>query len=325
MPFRCERSDRTVKHPFSSYSVGSWRQARPVWLCLPVLFLLISSFSPLKSQDLLKHQFVEKVKSVVSSSDAVVGVAIKDLSTGEEFFINENEIFPQASSIKIHILAELYRQAGEGKFKLSDIMPLPESVRVGGSGVLGELGNNTVSMSLRDYAVLMIILSDNTATNLLIEKVGMENVNRFLVSNGATKTRLQRVMMDIQAAKEGRENIGTPREVLTVLERLYRGELVSRAASEDMLSILKKPKGGALRAGIPDPVELANKEGEVEGIRCDVGIVFLPGSPYALCVMTKLLLEPADGPRIIREISRAAYGYFERKANSNQYGRRVPR
>lgn len=314
-----------MKHPFFSYSIGSRRQARPVWFCLLVLFLLISSFTLLKAQDLLKQQFVGKVKSIVSSSDAVVGVAIRDLSTGEELFINENEIFPQASSIKIHILAELYRQAGEGKFKLSDIIPLPESVRVGGSGVLGELGKNTVSMSLRDYAVLMIVLSDNTATNLLIEKVGMENVNRFLVSNGATKTKLQRVMMDIQAAKEGRENIGTPREVLAVLDRLYRGELVSRTASEDMLSLLKKPKGGALRAGIPDPVELANKEGEVEGIRCDVGIVFLPGSPYALCVMTKLLLEPADGPRIITEISRATYGYFERKANSNQYGRRVPR
>ncbi|MEX0736418.1 MAG: serine hydrolase [Bacteroidota bacterium] len=111
--------------------------------------------------------------SIVSSSDAVVGVAIKDLTTGEELFINEDEIFPQASSIKIHILAELYRQAEEGKFKLTDIKPLPESVRVGGSGVLGELGKNSVTMSLRDYAVLMVVLSDNTATNLLIEKVGI--------------------------------------------------------------------------------------------------------------------------------------------------------
>lgn len=314
-----------MKKVFPFFHIETFCPALPLQLCLGTLVLLLSSFSPIRAQDLLRQRFVEKVKSIVSSSDAVVGVAMKDLTTGEELFINEDEIFPQASSIKIHILAELYRQAEEGKFKLTDITPLPESVRVGGSGVLGELGKNSVSMSLRDYAVLMIVLSDNTATNLLIEKVGMENVNRFLTSNGATKTRLQRVMMDVQAAKEGRENIGTPREVLRVLERLYRGELVGKKASEDMLAILKKPKGGALRAGIADDVELANKEGEVEGIRCDVGIVFLPESPYVLCVMTKLLLEPGDGRRVISEISRTAYGYFERKANSNQYGRRVPR
>jgi beta-lactamase class A len=314
-----------MKKTFPFSRVVTFRQALPLQLCLGAFVVLLSSFSPLRAQDLLRQRFVEKVKSIVSSSDAVVGVAMKDLTTGEELFINEDEIFPQASSIKIHILAELYRQAEEGKFKLTDITPLPESVRVGGSGVLGELGKNSVSMSLRDYAVLMMVLSDNTATNLLIEKVGMENVNRLLTSNGATKTKLQRVMMDVQAAKEGRENIGTPREVLRVLERLYRGELVSRKASEDMLAILKKPKGGALRAGIPDQVELANKEGEVEGIRCDVGIVFLPGSPYGLCVMTKMLPEPGEGRRVISEISRTAYGYFERKANSNQYGRRVPR
>lgn len=324
IPLHCERSlfvkqvIRMLRSLFRSLNVS-------LGVGIPTVLLVLLAASPAHSEDLLKKKFTEKMHSIVASSDAVVGVAIKDLTTGEEFFINEDEVFPQASSIKIHILAELYRQAGEGAFTLTDIAPLPESVRVGGSGVLDELGRHSVSMSLRDYAVLMIVLSDNTATNLLIDKVGMDRVNRFLVSQGATKTKLQRVMMDVQAAKEGRENIGTPREVLRVLEKLFKGELVSNSASEDMIAILKKPKGGALRAGLPGGIELANKEGEVEGIRCDVGIVFLPGSPYAICVMTKLLLTPEDGPKIISEISRAAYGYFERKANSNQFGRRVPR
>ncbi|MBI3586281.1 MAG: serine hydrolase [Ignavibacteriales bacterium] len=275
--------------------------------------------------DPLKQKFINKLSSIIDGADAVVGVAMKDLKTGEEISINADEIFPQASSIKIHILAELYRQAEQGKFHLSDVLSLPEKARVGGSGVLNELGQNSVSMSIRDYAVLMIVLSDNTATNALIDLVGMENVNKSLRALGATKTKLQRVMMDIKAAAEGRENIGTPKEVMMVLEKLYTGEIISKAASDDMLSILRNEKSGAIKAGLPPNVEVANKEGEVEGIRCDVGIVYLPQAPYLICVMTKLLAKDDDGPKIITEISRVAYSYFERKANSNQYGRRIPK
>ncbi len=287
------------------------------------LFFIPSLVALAQQSDPLRTKYEEKIKSIVNSADAIIGVAVKNLSTGEEFLINGDEVFPQASSIKIHILAELYRQAASGDLKLDEPVQLPARLKVGGSGVLSELGDGTVSMSLRDYAILMIVLSDNTATNLLIEKVGMENVNRFLRSHGATQTKLQRVMMDTEAARVGRENIGTPREVMMILEKLYRGELVSTASSQEMISILKKPKGGSLRSGVPPSVELANKEGEIDGVRCDVGIVYLPKSPYVICVMTKMLATPRDGPLIITEISQATYRYFERKANSNRYGRRI--
>jgi beta-lactamase class A len=288
--------------------------------------LLLVGFRAQGSDDQLKRQFVEKIRSVVDRADAVVGVAVKNLATGEKYLFNENEIFPQASSIKIHILAELFHQAEQGKFRLTDVLPLPAAVRVSGSGVLNELSESGVSMSLRDYAVLMIVVSDNTATNLLIKQVEMENVNRFLQSQGAVKTKLQRVMMDTKAAAEGRENIGTPKEVLMILEKLYKGELVSKKSSEEMLSILKKSKqpDGPIRAGVPADVDVANKEGDLDGVRCDVGIVFLAKSPYAICVMTKYLVHPSEGPKIISEVSRLTYEYFDRKANSNQFGRRLP-
>ena len=286
-----------------------------------VLFMSTASCA----DDPLKGQFVQKLRTIVETSDAVVGVAIKNLATGEKFFINENEVFPQASCIKIHILAELYHQAEQGTIRLGDVLPLSASVRVGGSGVLNELGESSVSMSIRDYAVLMIVLSDNTATNLLIRKVGMENVNTFLRSQGAVKTRLQRMMMDVKAAAEGRENVGTPKEVLMILEKLYRGEIVNKKASEEMLSILQKPKVGPIRAGVPADIVVANKEGDVEGVRCDVGIVSLPKAPYVICVMTKLLVQESDGPRIVTDISRLTYQDFERRANSNQFGRRIPK
>ncbi|MCX6144649.1 MAG: class A beta-lactamase-related serine hydrolase, partial [Ignavibacteriales bacterium] len=300
------------------------RMRTPRGCMLFVLTILIWGSLAHSADDPLKGQFAQKLRSIAETSDAVVGIAIKNLVTGEKIFINENVVFPQASSIKIHILAELFHQAEQGKIRLSDVVPLPSAVRVGGSGVLNELGESSVSMSIRDYAILMIVLSDNTATNFLIKQVGMENVNKLLQSQGAVKTRLQRMMMDVKAAAEGRENIGTPKEVLMILEKLYRGELVNKKSSDDMLLILQKPKKGPIRAGVPADITIANKEGDVEGVRCDVGIVYLPKTPYVICVMTKLLSQESDGPRIITDISRLTYQYIERRANSNQFGRRIP-
>jgi beta-lactamase class A len=305
----------------------SSRGSRAYWGRLIVMTIVLFGSWAHSADDPLKVQFIQRLEGIAGTSNAVVGIAIKNLVTGEKFLINQNEVFPQASSIKIHILAELYHQADQGKIRLSDVLPLPSSVRVGGSGVLNELGESSVSMSIRDYAVLMIVLSDNTATNLLIKQVGMENVNKFLQAQGAEKTKLQRMMMDVKAAAEGRENIGTPKEVMMILEKMYRGEIVNKKASDEMLSILRKPKSeeGPIKAGVPAEIDVAHKGGEIEGVRCDVGIVYLPKAPYVICVMTKLLSHDSDGPRIITEISRQTYDYFERRANSNQFGRRIPK
>ncbi len=289
-----------------------------------LLFIITIQFS-LSQTDLLKEKMVSKIKNIIEQADAVVGVAIKDIRSGEQILINEEEIFPQASSIKIHILSEVYKQASESKFNLTDIRQIQSSYRVGGSGILASLGDKSVSLSIRDYCVLMIVLSDNSATNLLIDLVGMKNVNESLQKNGATKTKLQRVMMDIQSAKEGRENISTPKDVMTILEKMYHGTLVNKQASEDMISLLKLDKDGALKSGIAASVSIANKGGDVEGVRTDVGIVYLENNPYIICVMTKMLQHTEDGPRIITDISREAFNYFERKVNSNQYGRRIPK
>ncbi len=275
--------------------------------------------------DILQQKFTSKLRAIAENSDAVVGIAVKDLKTGQTFLWNENESFPTASSIKIFVLTEIYRQAAEGKFKLTDIKPLPSTSRAGGSGILSMLGEKSVSMSVRDYCVLMMNLSDNTATNLLIELAGMKNINDFAVKNGCTSTKLQRIMMDVQAAKEGRENISSPLDLMTILEKLYRGEVASKLASDDMLFIMGLDKGGDLKAGLPADVAIANKAGEIEGIRCDAGIVYLEKSPYTIAVMTKMLLNDADGGKVISDISRTVFQFMERKANSNQYGRRIPR
>jgi beta-lactamase class A len=92
-----------------------------------------------------------------------------------------------------------------------------------------------------------------------------------------------------------------------------------------MLSIMKLEKEGPLKSGLPSSVLIADKAGDIEGVKCDVGIVFLEGNPYIICVMTKMLLNDTDGSTIITTISKEMYGYIDRKANSNQYGRRIPK
>lgn len=287
------------------------------------IFLFLSFLSA--QTDILRQKFTSTITSIAERSDAIVGIAVKDLRNGETFLLHEKEVFPTASSIKIFILAEVYHQAEEGKFSMTDIRPLPSSSRVGGSGVLALLGENSVSMSIRDYCVLMMNLSDNTATNYLIELVGIKNVNEYAAKNGYPSTKLQRIMMDVKAAKEGRENISSPQDLLLMLERLYRGEIVSKQASADMLAIMKLEKEGWLKSGLPAGIPIANKAGDIEGIKCDAGIVYLESAPYSICVMTKMLLNDPEGGPIITEISKTVYQYFERKANSNQYGRRIPK
>lgn len=285
----------------------------------------LSSMTVSAQSDLLKEKFSARLHRIAGEADAVVGFVIKDLKSGERFALNETEIFPQASSIKIHILTEVYRQAAAGKFSLNDIRPLPSSARVAGSGVLSMLGERTVSMSVRDYCVLMMNLSDNTATNLLIDLVGMKNVNESLVKEGAPETKLQRIMMDYQAAKEGRENIATPKDVALVLEKLYNGTMVNRAASDDMLAVMRLEKEGWIKSGVGTGVPVASKAGDIEGVKVDAAVVYLENGPYVITVMTKMLLKEPDGGRIITDISRAAYEYFERKASSNRFGRRIPK
>jgi beta-lactamase class A len=289
------------------------------------LILLIPVFALTAGEDLLKNKFNQRLQIIADTSDAVVGIYIKDFSSGEEYSINANEIFPLASTIKITILCEVFRQSSEKKYSLSDLKIMKPEWRVGGSGILSELGEKSVTLSVHDFAVCMIVQSDNAATNLLIDLAGIQQINSYIRSLGLSKTTLQRVMMDYKAAAQGKENIGTPRETGLLLEKLYKGELVSKGASAEMLSIMKKDKPGALRKGILPNIPIANKEGEIEGIRCDAGIIFLENHPYVICVMTKLLPSSTAGTEIISAVSRTAFNYFERMANSNEYGRRIPR
>lgn len=264
------------------------------------------------------------IAGVEQRLDGVLGVAILDLKTGQQLLVNADEVFPQASSIKITVLAELYRQsqqAGAGRAKLDDGYVVRKEDLVYDSDIMGGLTPGVTRVTNRDLATMMIAVSDNAATNVLIERVGMENVNRMLAAQGLTHTQLRRKMMDLKAAGEGRENVSTPREMMTLLERLYRGQVVTAPLLEDFWTMLATHKHSWIPRGLPAELRIADKPGELEGVRADSGLVFLAQRPYVICVMTSYLANERDGEEAISAISLATYGMFDRLARASEYGR----
>jgi beta-lactamase class A len=278
--------------------------------------------SPEKEQ-ILWLKLAATVNEVDGKLDGVLGVAILDLSTGQKYLLHADEVMPTASSIKIAILAELYRQAQQGKVQLTDFYTLQQSDLVGGSGITSVLTPGMTKLTLRDVAGLMISVSDNSATNVIIDHIGMENVNALLDSLGLTHTRLRRKMMDIKAAAEGRENVATPREMMLLLENLYRGKVLNKPMTEDFLNLLSVHKESYIPRNLPEDLKVANKPGELEGVRNDSGIVFTGKRPYVISVMTSYLRREREGGEAITRISDAAYQMFDRLSRASELGRVV--
>lgn len=267
----------------------------------------------------LRQKLQSQLEAVAARLDGVMGYVVLDLAGDTRIERLPDEVFATASTIKLAILYEMFKQAEEGTLRLDEPRPMPRAQAVGGSGVLSQL--SAPSMPLRDYATLMIMLSDNSATNVLIDAVGMERVNSRMASLGLKKTKLRRQMMDGAAARRGDENVSTPGEIATLLGVIYRGEGLTPQHKDELIAILSKPKSTPLHRGIPSDVRVASKSGSLEGIQADAGIVYVPGRPYVICVMTGFLKDAAAGAAAIAAASEAAFGYFERLAKSSDYGR----
>jgi beta-lactamase class A len=274
-------------------------------------------------RQVLWQKLQEELRAVDRNLDGVMGLAVKDLTSGEEFFINPEEVIPQASSIKITVLANLYLQAQQGKLKLTDEYTVRKEDMVSGSDIMLGLTPGVTRLTLRDLATMMVAVSDNSATNVLIDHVGMENVNAMLEGLGLHATRLRRKMMDLKAASEGRENVSTPREMMTLLETIYRGKLLDPEMTADLIKMLSTHKESSMLQGLPDDAVAANKPGELEAVRNDSGIVLVKNRPYVLCVMTAYLKDEKEGSAAIRKIASLTYSYFDRVSRASEYGRVV--
>lgn len=261
-----------------------------------------------------------RIRTLDAGLDGVLGVYVEDLSGGSVVELRSDQLFPTASAIKPAVLYELYRQAEAGVLELDEVTrpPLP---RVKGGGVLQDLGGR-VSLSWRDLAILMMRWSDNEATNLLIRRVGREAVNRRLDALSLGRTRLRREMMDLEAARRGDENVSTPRELARLAALIARGEGLAAGSAADLLAVASVvADGSSFRRGLPEGVRAISKPGALEGARCEMAWVDVPGRPYSAAIMTSYLEREADGEAAIAEISAAVYSTFDRLARSSEHGR----
>ena len=279
--------------------------------------------APASKQKVLWHKLNSSIGEIDEHLDGVMGVAIEDLTTGDHSFLREDEVFAQASSIKVTVLANLYLQAEQGKLKLTDLYTVQSSDLVSDSDIMGGLTPGLTRLTLRDLATMMVAVSDNSATNVLIDRVGMPNVNAMLDSLGLTHTRLRRKMMDLEAAKQGRENISTPREMMALLDAIYRGKLLNKESTADFFRVLSTNKDSWIPRDLPANVKIANKPGSLEAVRNDSGIVFVERRPYVICVMTSFLRNERDGEEAISKVSLAAWRMFDRLSRATEYGRVV--
>lgn len=270
-----------------------------------------------------------RLMPLIKAHKGKVAVAVKHLKTGEAFAFNENEPMPTASLIKFPIMAEAYRQAEAGKTQLDTMIELTEDDKVPGSGILTPHFSAGTKLSLRNLIHLMIVYSDNTATNLVIDQIGLSSTSRTMEELGFPNTKIHAKVFrrDTSLFPERSKSFGlgstTASETIRLYELLFQRKLVSAAACDEMLQHLyecddKKKLGRFL----PADTKIAHKGGSVSAVRCDAGIIESPGGPFAVCVFTsenndRRWTTDNAGNRLCANIGRAVYNYFNPKTGQS--------
>ena len=297
------------------------RQTLVVLTALASLVTQTAEAQP-QHREILRAKLEREFKRIADSAGGVVGIQFVDLTDGTRVGINEQLVFPQGSSIKIPILIELFRQAQSRPAILRQRQQVTASTRTAGSGVIANFADASSELSNEDLAVLMIVLSDNTATNLLIDAVGMDAVNRTMNALAAPQTRLQRKMIRPESSARGEENVSTAREAADLMVRIARCDLpVSRESCGRIRQILEIPKDDAAHRAVPGDITVASKPGGIEGVSAIWSIVALPDRPFVFTAMTNYA---TSGDDIILRAARAAYEYAARLSRSTPHGARVP-
>jgi len=234
---------------------------------------------------LLWSQLQDRVRDGLAELPGVAGFHLQDLATRDTMGWHEQEVFPVASTIKIPVLVGLLARAERGEVDLQERIAITPEVLTPGSGVLTYL-EGPLDLSVLDIAQLMIMVSDNTATNLCIDWADMDATNELMDSLGLSHTRVRRKMQDHESVARNEENTSTPAEAVALMRALYESR-PSPAVAEQALAILKKPNRGPIERAMEPGVPVSNKPGGMERVRCDAGIVWLQRHPYALAIMSK--------------------------------------
>lgn len=262
---------------------------------------------------------VNNIRSLTEQSSGTWGIVLEDLDTGEKWVSNGDELFYAASVIKVPIMAAVFSAVERAELTLTDPIILKEEDFVGGSGVLQHLTPGT-SLSIKDIVMLMIIQSDNTATNILIDQVGREHIVQTMEEAGMEKSTFYNKLMMNNPNPKGFNQI-TANDIGKLLTLMATGELVSEEASKQMIAMMKKQQiKDCLPEKLPSPYsnfnngmtpwELAHKTGWIPGTRHDVGIFYVGERKLIATVLSK---EEDDlvSKQILAEIGEAIYNYLQ--------------
>lgn len=268
----------------------------------------------------LKEKFLSDIQKLTTENQSIPGWYIIDADGNEIYTHNEDLIFPQASAIKIPILAEVVQQSTKGKFKLTDEVKLDKDKYVGGSGVLNNL-QGSVTLTIRDICMLMLKYSDNTATNYLINLVGMENINKTMKELGLADIKLQRLMMDVKASQAGRENIASPKAAALLMHKLIQGKLINKEVSELVIELLEYTAdiNGRLKANLPSACKVLFKPGQIPGVSTEWAIFYIHDKPVVVVAMESMIDENVKHDSM-EKAGLLIYKYFDKQYSSSPYG-----
>jgi D-alanyl-D-alanine carboxypeptidase (penicillin-binding protein 5/6)/beta-lactamase class A len=294
---------------------------------LLILPLLLASSPLARAQE---KSLSDRLTPLVRAHKGRVAIAVKHLGSGETFILDADEAMSTASLIKFAILLELYQQAAEGKLKLSDMVTLREADKVRGSGILTYHFSEGASFSLRDAARLMMVYSDNTATNLVLDRTGIGPVNERMAAWGCPNTRVHAKVfrrdtsIDLERSKKYGLGSTTARETVQLLEKVHRHEIINADACKAMLEHMKKCEDkDKLKKFLPASVVVAHKTGSVDDVKTDAGIMYFPGGPVAICVLTnqnedKRYVPENAGGVLIGRVAEQVHAYFAVKEPSKK-------
>ncbi|MFN2364378.1 MAG: serine hydrolase [Halarsenatibacteraceae bacterium] len=251
----------------------------------------------------------QEIEKLITETAGSHSIYLKDLKTGKELAIAADQEMAAASLIKIPILYTLYDLEAKGKLDLNTTLKPDDSSIVGGAGVLNWFKARP-ELTILDLAELMIVISDNTATNILIDYLGFKAVNQYLEAKGFKVTRLKRKMMDFEARKAGSENISTAREIGRLMEFIYKQQGLRRAKA----TLCRQQFRDKLSYLLPDNSwdSIASKTGMLTGIEHDASLFFKPW-PAVAVTMSKELDSQAEGRLLQAKIGKKIYQYLEKK------------
>jgi beta-lactamase class A len=314
---------------------------------LPIFFAFLSSSAFSADIAALRAQ----IEKVIPRARGQVGVAIKHVESGTELMINADQTYPMASAYKVPILVELFYQRAAGKLSFDDRMEFGPADLHGGGPLAQLLDTPGIQLSIHNLVNLMMRISDNSAADLVLTKVGPGNVTARMRALGFDKIRVDRTTLEMILDQSGldyaayrnrplaevrealatvdsatavraneefnktEKDVATPRQMNVLIEKIYKGEIVNREASDEIIEIMKRAEVGIarIRGLLPDDTVVAHKTGTISGTTNDTGIVYLPGNAghLIITVFTKeARAAGAERERVIAEISRYAYDYF---------------